>query len=264
MAAATVGHCPLCIPEMLDPKDEIALIFLGMDGVMIQREQAEIGKLARQIFPEMTGAPGRDYDAFVKRRSPLAGREVSPWEKETARPVDSSYSSYVSYCYAATRARTLDTHAVQNLINLIERVEKAGMRPRIVIASAWRNLVTTAELQEHLFSKTPFKQYICGKTPPSHTAKSEAPECVFGRHDFFTKAKKHGIALWRERADEISYWLKEHELDGSPLVVISSNEDHAEDLRKQFGERYVHIDSALTIAKVDEAFKQLCPEVASV
>lgn len=259
MAVSAATHCPLCLPEVLHPEGDErgpAIIFLDMDGVMKWGDTKLESVIER--FPDLLDL-GEGYLAFVKKRSQLAGREIDPWETSVPSSKKPLWEeNYFDFCFTVVKGRQLNKDSLGNLQQLITRVEAAGKRALVVISSAWRGDATTRELREEVFDETAFGSRICGKAAPGHSSAHHTPEYKYGGVDFVKHAlEKHGLNL-HDRADEIEYWLKDHNLKGAPFVILDDRALEREGNR--FGERFVRITNRFDQAIVDKAFAQLCPK----
>lgn len=188
------GHCPLCINIPTVNLKNSALIFLDLDGVMIDRQHHANSISKTQI------------EKFGKEASPLQNRIAS--------------------------AYYFDETAVESLKLLIEKIEK--VKPAyIVISSAWRQDGTLDELKNQVFGVPGLemlKKRVIGKTPSpkkeswavesdSYYQKSPAKEKI---HFEDLAEEKYGLSF-QYRAGEIAFWLAFHKVDDCDFIVFDDD-----------------------------------------
>ena len=128
-----MSHCSLCLNHCLNTDPKPALIFLDIDGVLID----------------------------PSKPSTSAKIHATLKEKFSKKPGSHLYSSLT---LRAATAYHFDPDAIKNLEDLIERIQK--VRPvRIILSSSWREDGTLAEIRENMFANCSFADIIVGKTP---------------------------------------------------------------------------------------------------
>lgn len=220
-------HCPLCVDSIVYPQENKrtpTIVFLDMDGVMI----------------------GDRFSSPLNDNIQLTLSTLFPQVKRTT-----------DYHWTVAKGRNLHPDALQNLHNLIERIESSGQRALIVLSSAWRNDATLQQLREEAFTQHLFCNHLCGKTAPEKNETSWTPESKQGFN--FAQGAKESFGLnLKRRADVIEYWLRDHgfEVGSTNFVVI--DDDTSSDLQR-FGERFIqtydlfreeHLKQAAKVLKV--------------
>lgn len=218
------AHCPLCVHTPPVNLKNSAIIFLDMDGVMINRQNHAESILKTQ------------FEKFGKNASLLQNRIAAAYH--------------------------LNEAAVQSLKLLIERIEK--VKPAyIVISSSWRQDCTLDELKNQVFGGPGleiFKERVIGKTPSSKD-ESWAIESDSYYHKYPEKdnihfedlaKKKYGISL-KYRAGEIAFWLAFHKIEDCDFIVL--DDDYSEHL-EHFGKRFIGVNM-LSSQNVDVAMNTI-------
>jgi len=217
------AHCPQCVDAMVHPEDddrEPAIIFLDMDGVMINpwtyaSFDENILSTINSLFP--------DLEDYQRCHSVLA------------------------------RGWNLDPSAVNYLHDLITRIERASLRPLIVLSSAWRNHATLEQFREKGFTKHRFCNYLCGKTAPRQSEVS----WVEG-HQFTQNARTLYQLELESRSDVIEFWLRDHGFDPERCRFIVIDDIDGEKSAR-FKGRFIQTMSYFLFEKkhVEEAAKAL-------
>ncbi len=218
-------HCPLCHSPTVYPAQDgrrPALIFLDMDGVLMpcDRPYKKIHPTLQKIYPHV-----QDY-------------------KYTDAQYKLAYSIY------------LDENGVENLHNIIDKVEASGQRPVVVISSAWRHAALVEEQRSDIYAQHKFCKYIGGKTPTEGYEESWSPECKLG-FAFSKNAKaRYGLPL-RSRGDAVEFWLRDHHFDPATTNFVVLDDDHSYSLSR-FGKRFVQTDYILRSGHAQTAIDILC------
>lgn len=218
------AHCPLCVHIPTVNLKNSAIIFLDMDGVMINRQER-----AHSILKT-------EFEKFGKNATPLQNRIAAAYH--------------------------LDEAAVQSLKLLIERVEK--VKPAyIVISSAWRQDGTLNELKNQVFGVPGleiFKERIIGKTPsPKDEDWAIESDSYFQKRPEKNKIHfedwandKYGFSF-KYRVGEIAFWLAFHKIEDCDFIVF--DDDYYERLER-FGKRFIGVNM-LSSGDVDLAMNTI-------
>lgn len=204
------AHCPLCVHIPTVNLKKSAIVFLDMDGVMINRQNHAESILKTQ------------FEKFGKNASPLQNRIAAAYHlKETA---------------------------VQSIKLLIEKIEK--VKPAyIVISSAWRQDCTLDELKNQVFGVPGLeilKERVIGKTPsPKDESWAIESDSYFQKRPEKNKVhfedlanEKYGISF-KYRAGEIAFWLAFHKIEDCDFIVF--DDDYSERL-EHFGKRFIGVN----------------------
>ena len=215
-------HCPFCIPELFPKEGEkpLALIFLDIDFVLIgNRSKYSLSNKIRSSIEKMVPAHERSWSELQWRTA--AAEHLAP-------------------------------DAVENLLKLFNAASKTHS-VWIVLSSSWRNDGTLKQIREDMFKTQFFQEYIIGKTSPG-AGDTWAPEYSKDSDSCIKHAEdKYGIKLWN-RADEIEYWLKDHQVTSVPFVIL---DDFDDGLSKKFPKNFVKIDYLLEEQEVAKALSCL-------
>jgi hypothetical protein len=212
-------HCPLCIQPL--QHNNPAFIFLDIDGVLIDRMSNDTSEKIRTSIKEI----------FSKKTN--------------------SSENFTELEWRIAAAHHFNQSPLENLNSLIIKIQKT--RPvHIILSSQWRNDGTLEEIRNQMFVQHPFSSIIIGKTPPRDRERW-APEIKYGYSFEVIAKEKYNLEL-RSRANQITFWLRDHELENADFVIL---DDYDDDLSQRFPDRFVYISSFLTGKEVDEALKIL-------
>ena len=224
------NHCPLCDYSMLYPEKndkKPAIIFLDIDGVLIEQWRSsdlddQIRSTLKQLFPH--------------------GHKIS---------------YYSQHQQNVAHARHFDKGALKNLGTVIENIQESGLRPLIVLSSAWRHSSLLQQLCKDIYSQHKFSKYLCGKTPIEFKAEAYlSVECKLGFEFNKGSQEKYNLEL-NNRANAIEFWLKDHRFDPTTANFIAIDDAHTEYLSR-FGERFIKTESLFSESNAKTAIEMLC------
>lgn len=203
-------HCRLCVHIPTVKLKNSAIVFLDMDGVMINRNNC--------------------MESILKTQFAKFGKDATNLQNRIAA------------------AYHLDEIAVQSLKLLIEKIE--AIKPAyIVISSAWRQDCTLDELKNEVFGipgLEMFKERIIGKTPSSKNdswaIKSDRyfqknPDTEKIHFEDLAK-EKYEISL-NFRSGEIAFWLAFHKVEDCDFIIL---DDDCFAHLEHFGKRFIHVN----------------------
>lgn len=208
--ALTRYHCPLCYGIPTDKIKRSAIIFLDLDGVMVDRETHDNAIMATQ------------HQLFGDCPTPLQNRVAAAYH--------------------------LDKAAVESLKLLIEKIER--VQPAyIVISSAWRQDATLDQIKNQMFNVPGLefiKDRIVGKTPSpkidtwavksDNYYQNQKKQSEIHFEDLANN--KYGLSF-NYRAGEIAFWLIFHKISDGNFMVI---DDSCTEYLEHFEKRFIHVN----------------------
>lgn len=196
----------------------IHLIFLDIDGVMIERDVSSI------VFDRL--------DWFHK------------WIPTT----DVQRKAIVTNYFPKT--------SIENLEALIAKVSQIG-KVRIVLISDWRNGLTVEDMRNRVFSDFSFAKNIISKTPECDSfrvaqGKHPLSSKAMGKYGFRMEDGR-GV---ENRARQIEFWLREtrDKLNIKSFVII---DDTDSGMSRLFPKQFVQVDDVFTDADSKAAYEIL-------
>lgn len=216
-------HCPLCAQPLPPKESNAALLFLDVDGVLLGNRDSpwlwdKIWATLNQLFIKKQ----TDYNA-----------------------------GFTEFEWRVAAAHHLFKQPLENLSSLIKKVQ--SVRPLyIVLCSQWRNDGTLDQIIKQMFGMHPFlSSLIIGKTPPQDRERYFPPE---NQYSFVSIAKNSFNIRLTNRAEEIDFWRKYHQLEWADFVVLDDCDD---ELSEKFPNNFVKINNLLSSEDVDLALRIL-------
>jgi hypothetical protein len=211
----------------------MAVIFLDIEGVLVNSSNEKIQSAAHQLIDEWR-TPPHNYSIHLKRA--------------------------ITHSFSET--------ALDNLMELIKKTEKVA-KVGIIISSSWREELPVDGLIQEIFVDMPFADRIIDKIPDSHSTylfaqfdgkispKKKLPSDV--------STEKYGFSLTDDdRSKEIDFWLRENKkrFQIDRFVIINNYDQNIVD---RYPDHAVQVNPAklLTDIEATEAYHILLRSIPS-
>lgn len=200
-------------------QEPLSIIFLGIDGVMIEDHVSSDTLSSLNVLHEVAGL----------KVSRLQARSI----------VSNRFSK----------------EAISNLGHLIQRVSAVG-KVAIVLSSHWRNELTLDDLRHRTFSNVSFPKKIIDKTPDLDICRQKRglpplSPVAFQKYGFHLESQGAEI-----RGREIEFWLREnqHKYNIRSFVIL---DDQDTELSARFPNNFVEVKNCLSKSDVEKAYQIL-------